>query len=83
VNCTGDADSPIVKTALKAAQRYPGPVTVVADDTAIIEVMLVHHWRENMSNVFFLQQLEIKLGVLRKLVPEIESLKNICFFLHS
>ena len=55
VNCTGDADSTIVETALADAQKNLGSVTVVADDTDIA-VMLVHHWHKNMVEVYYLQE---------------------------
>jgi len=55
INCTGDADSTIVKTALTYAEAKSSIVTVVADDTDIA-VMLVHHWNNNMSDLYFLQE---------------------------
>ena len=54
-NWPGDADNTIVETALEIAQKNLGPLTLVADDTDIV-VMLIHHWQENMSEVYFLQE---------------------------
>ena len=55
INCPRDANSTIVETALEIALKNLGSVSVVADDTDIV-VMLVHHWQENMSEVYFLQE---------------------------
>ena len=55
VNCPGDAESTIVKTAFDMANIGWGYVTVVADDTDIA-AMLVHHWQSNMSDVYFFQE---------------------------
>jgi len=44
INCPGDADSRIVKTALEIAEQCSNSVLAVADDTDIA-VMLVHHWK--------------------------------------
>ena len=52
INCQGDADSTIVKTALDIANTGWRHVTVVAYDTDIA-VMLVHHWQSNMFDVYF------------------------------
>ena len=47
-----DADTLIVKTALDLAIESQ-PVTVVANDTDVL-VLLVHHLRTNMANIFML-----------------------------
>ena len=51
--CTGDADTEIVFTALDLAKI--SPVCVVVDDTDVA-VMLLYHWREEMSEIYFLQE---------------------------
>ena len=51
INCPGNADSTIVKTALEIADSKQ--VIVVADDTDVV-LMLVHHWQNHMSDVYFL-----------------------------
>ena len=74
INSPGDANSTIVETALEIAQKNLGPVTVVSDDTDIV-VMLVYHWQENMSEVYFLQERWSTMPV-----QEMRSSKSICCF---
>ena len=82
INCPGDADSTIVETALEIAQKNLGPVTVVADDTDIV-VMLVHHWQENMSEVYFLQERWSKAWSVKHASSRNEIIKEHLLFLHS
>ena len=49
--CKGDADSTIASTALELAKE--NQVVVVADGTGIA-VMLLHHWKEYLKNIFFM-----------------------------
>ena len=48
---TGDADRMIVQRALQLAMEG-NVVTVVADDTDVL-VLLMYHWKENMSDIYF------------------------------
>jgi 5'-3' exonuclease len=50
----GDADTVIAATALELAE-VKGPVTVVADDTDVL-VLLVHHFKPQFSDIFMLSQ---------------------------
>ena len=50
-NSTGDV---IVKCALKIATKGQ-EVNVVADDTDVL-ILLMHHWRESMADVYFLSK---------------------------
>jgi hypothetical protein len=51
-----DADTLIVKTALKLADNeQKTPVTVVANDTNIL-VLLLHHFKPNLSDIYLMSQ---------------------------
>ena len=71
-----------METALEIAQKNLGPVTVVADDTDIV-VMLVHHWQENMSEVYFLQERWSKTWSVKHASSRNEIIKEHLLFLHS
>ena len=71
-----------METALEIAQKNLGPVTVVADDTDIV-VMLVHHWQENMSEVYFLQERWSKAWSVKHASSRNEIIKEHLLFLHS
>ena len=49
----GDADTKIAATALQLAEE-PN-IIVVADDTDVA-VMLLYHWKDQLSDIFFLQE---------------------------
>ncbi|KAG1714706.1 Multidrug resistance-associated protein 1 [Nymphon striatum] len=72
--CRGDADTKIVSTALEVAaiQLY---TIVVADDTDVA-VMLLYHWNENISDVFFLQERGKKCWSIRKAQLEVLDFKE-------
>ena len=55
INCHGDADATIVKSAMHYAQQSSETIVIVADDTDIA-VMLVHHWNESYADIYFPQQ---------------------------
>eukprot|EP00794_Sanderia_malayensis_P019666 gene19666-21613_t len=82
INCPGDADSAIVETAIQAAKKNLGSVTVVADDTDIA-VMLVHHYQENISEVFFLQERSNKAWNVKEASSRNEGIKKHFLFLHA
>ena len=50
----GDADTSIVSTALDIATSGR-KVTVVADDTDVL-VLLMYHWNDEMADIFFLSE---------------------------
>ena len=51
----GDADTDIVAACLRLAEYSDCPVTVYADDTDIL-CMLLFHWRDHMSDIMFLSE---------------------------
>ena len=55
VNCSGEADTKVVSSAIAYAKRNEGLCVVVADDTDIA-VMLLYHWTTEMSGIYFVQQ---------------------------
>ena len=59
-NCPGDADTVITQCALQyAAQRH-----VVVDDTDVL-VLLMHHWKQNMADIYFFSAAGKKLKIWR------------------
>ena len=54
-NSTGDADTMIVSCALQMATEGSKEVIAVADDTDVL-ILLMHHWTENMADVYFLSE---------------------------
>ena len=51
VTCRDDADTEIVRLAVRRAKESAFPV--VADDTDVA-VMLLYHWQEGMKDIFLL-----------------------------
>ena len=82
INCFGDADCTIVKTAMETARKNEGPVLVVADDTDIV-VMLLYHWNFTMSDIFVQQQKSRRTISIRNTQPTIEDLKEHLLFVHA
>ena len=82
VDCPGDADSTIVKTGLEIARMSLKHVTVVADDTDIA-VLLVHHWEDEMADIFFLQERWNKSWSIKNASLTNKSIKNHLLFIHS
>ena len=74
------ADSTILKTALEKA--YAEQVIVVADDTDIA-VMLVHHWQNHMSDVYFLQERWNKAWSIEKISSKWENVQAHLLFIHA
>ena len=52
IQSSGDADVDIASTALTLASSQEHAIAVVADDTDIL-VLLVHHFHQSMSDIFF------------------------------
>ena len=50
-NSTGDADTMIIKCALRFAIRR-NEVNVVADDTDVL-ILLIYHWKPSMADIYF------------------------------
>ena len=82
INCAGDTDSTIVKTALTYAEAKSGIVTVVADDTDIA-VMLVHHLNNNMSDMYFLQERWSRAWSIKTVSMTNTAIKSHLLFLHA
>jgi len=53
-NSTGDADTMIAASALEIATEGK-EVNVVADDTDVL-ILLMHHWRDGMEDIYFLSE---------------------------
>jgi len=68
-----DADTLIAETALEIAASV-GPVTVVADDTDVL-ILLIHHFRPSMSDIFMLSVLSSRRSG-RTLVMSIRQLTS-------
>ena len=82
INCTDDADTEIVASAIEhaAAQR---PVTVIADDTDVL-LLLVHHFEEEMQNICFSSEKASKTWSIRDIVQQIGAVvKHHILFLHA
>ena len=60
---TGDADTMIVQCALQYAIEG-SEVNVVADDTDVL-VLLMYHWKQNMSSTYFLSEAGKSLNIWR------------------
>lgn len=52
IQSDGDADVDIVKEALNLAAKQDCPVAVVGEDTDLL-VLLAHHWKDDMSDIWF------------------------------
>lgn len=86
-NSTGDADTLIVECALKLS-REGREVSVVADDTDIL-VLLMYHWKQDMADVYFHSEASrtkqgLKVWKIRDIVTKAqkEVTSNI-LFLHA
>jgi len=67
LQAVGDADTLIAETALQVAATT-GPVTVVADDTDVL-VLLVHHFRPHMADVFMLSEKSVRSKACSVVMP--------------
>ena len=76
VNCQGDADSTIVSTAIQFAATHENePVLVVADDTDIC-IMLLYLWKEDMNDIFFLQECWKRAWSIKNTEKDINDIKD-------
>nr|XP_047142775.1 uncharacterized protein LOC124817025 [Hydra vulgaris]XP_047142776.1 uncharacterized protein LOC124817025 [Hydra vulgaris] len=82
VNCPGDADSTVVKTALDIANTTLQHVTVVTDDTDIA-VMFIYHWKSNISDIYFLQDKWDKAWSIKDACLKNKTIKQHLLFIHE
>lgn len=82
INCPGDADSTIVQVALDVANQKTDSVLLVADDTDIA-VMLVHHWKKEFADVFFLQERWNRAWSVKESCIRNQAIKDQLLFLHA
>ena len=82
VNCTDDADTKIALTAVEYA-RSKAPVTVVADDTDVL-FLLVHHFENRFDDIYFRSEKASKTWSIRDIDQTISPVarENI-LFLHA
>ncbi|XP_066928663.1 uncharacterized protein [Clytia hemisphaerica] len=78
--CRGDADALIVKDALECAERKD--VVVVADDTDVA-VMLLYHWKENLHDIYLLQENTGKCWSIKQSSNKIKDIKDHLLFIHA
>ena len=81
-NCSGDADTEIVKTAITQSRENLNPVLVVSDDTDIA-VLLLYHWQNDMSDIFLLQERTKQWWSIKKSQFGIKEVKEHLLFLHA
>ena len=82
INCPGDADTTIVKNALRYAQLNSGTIIVVADDTDVA-VILVHQWEAAMQDIYFLEERWNKAWNVKDACTRNVAIKEHLLFLHS
>ena len=82
-NSTGDADTMIVKCALDLAAQG-NEVTVVADDTDIL-VLLIYHWKINMATLYFKSEAKKMMWKVQDLIATAGELltSHILLFMHG
>ena len=78
INCPGDADSTIIKTALDMTSTGWGHVTVVTDDTDIAVTLFTIGKATCLTFTSFKRD-GIKLGVSRMPVRKVKTSNNTCF----
>ena len=82
INCVGDADTKNVSTALDYASGDRRTVAVVADDTDIA-VMLLYHWREDLSDVIIFQPCISKGWNMKLVSHKVARVKDYLLFIHA
>ena len=70
----------VVSTALDASKEKP--VTVVADDTDVA-VMLIYHWNEELSDIYFHKERGDKCWSIREALKSLSSIKQHILFIHA
>ena len=82
VNCPDDADTQIVSQAITLATKGRD-VTVVADDTDVI-LLLVYHMKDTMSDIYFCTEKSKKTWSIRDIIRTVGPLvKHHILFLHA
>ena len=81
INCTDDADTAIVSTALGYCTGE-SPVVVVADDTDIV-IMLLYHWRKGMGDPIFFQERSNRGWNMKSVCPKLDVDKEHLLFIHA
>ena len=69
-----------MSTALDASKEKP--VTVVADDTDVA-VMLIYHWNEELSDIYFHKERGDKCWSIREALKSLSSIKQHILFIHA
>jgi len=82
INCSGDADTTIVKTAINQAVIFSKPVVLVADDTDIA-IMLLYHWKDNMADIIFYPERLQKGWSMKSITPGLTTIKDHLLFIHA
>ena len=82
MNCNGDADTTIVKTAINQATLSSNPVVVVTDDTDIAIVRL-YHWKDCMVDIIFFPERLQKGGSVKSITPFLTTIKEYLLFIHA
>ena len=82
VKCPDDADTQIVSQAITLATEGRD-VTVVADDTDVI-LLLVYHMKETMADIYFCSDKSRKTWNIRDIIKSVTPLvKHHVLFLHA
>lgn len=82
INCPSDADTTICETALTLASSGEKEVTLVADDTDIL-VMLIYHWKLEMKDITFFQHRMRRGWKIPSLFPRLDKVKDHIHFVHA
>ena len=82
INCPGDADSTIVKTAPWNG-KYRLGTCYHCGWWQGVAMMLVHHWQSNMSDVYFFQERWNKARSIKDTSSKRENIKQHLLFVHA
>ena len=82
INCPEDADTKVAAAAIDNTAADT-PVTVIADDTDIL-CLLIYHFKEHMADIYFSSEKACKTWSIRDIVKHIGPiLKHHILFLHA
>lgn len=81
-NCSGDADTSIVETAITLATNAEDTVVVIADDTDVA-VMLMYHWKDSIQDIIFYSERLQKGWSIKSTQLSIVALKEHLLFIHT
>ena len=82
INCRGEADAQVAKSAITFAKRKIGSCVVVADDSDIA-IMLLYHWNDKMEKIWFVQQRSFQAWDIRTVENNIKDTKKDLLFIHA